>query len=95
MFRRMRKPLPAFAIFKCLQLKIINMPKQHISGWQVLSSDSRILDSATLSRQRGRSELCQHKPRTRGPQTRRGKEFSPRAFPYGEQGPADLTEKGN
>lgn len=58
MFTRMRKPLPAFAIFKCLQLKIINMPKQHISGWQVLSSDSRILDSATLSRQRGRDQSC-------------------------------------
>lgn len=25
---------PVFAIFKCLYLKIVNMPEQHILGWR-------------------------------------------------------------
>ena len=40
--REIRVP-PAPAVFQCLQLKVISVPKQHMLGWCVLKSFSRIL----------------------------------------------------
>lgn len=38
-----RKPPTAFAVFKYLQFKRINMSKWHILGWHILLSFSKLL----------------------------------------------------
>lgn len=77
-----RKSLPAFAVSKRLQLKIIDMPKQHTSGWQVPSSTVAFWVLPPSAGREGESRAVPAQAKgQRPPQTRRGKESS-RTFPY-------------